>query len=117
MEEGSTIKEFYEGIGDYGDVCERFGHEKLIQKCIHIFADDPNYTELEEGLAKGDIEKAFRAVHTLKGVALNLAFIPLYETASEMTEKLRAKDLTGAKELEPKLTERYQKIISRIPMP
>lgn len=39
---------------------------------------------------EGDYESAFRAAHTLKGVALNLGLGRLAKSSSELTEALRA---------------------------
>ena len=40
----------------------------------------------------GDTPTAFRAVHTLKGVALNLGLGSLAHASSQMTEALRGQD-------------------------
>ncbi|MDE6402089.1 MAG: Hpt domain-containing protein, partial [Clostridiales bacterium] len=38
-----------------------------------------------------NMEEAFRAAHTLKGVGLNLSLTKLHKSASAMTEALRGK--------------------------
>ena len=55
---------------------------------------DPCFSDLKTALSRRDTEAAFRAAHTLKGVAQNLGFSDLQRTASELTEALR-----GAKPL------------------
>ena len=46
-------------------------------------------TQLRTRLAAADWETAFRAAHTLKGVAQNLGFDSLYRAAADLTEHLR----------------------------
>ena len=42
--------------------------------------------------AAGDVPTAFRAVHTLKGIALNLGLTGLAAACGTMTEALRSRD-------------------------
>lgn len=51
---------------------------------------DTSYSNLCAALNEGDYESAFRAAHTLKGVALNLGLGRLAKSSSELTEALRA---------------------------
>lgn len=82
-----TIKECYEQIGaDYEDVRSRLRSDLLIRKFFLKFPDDKSFGQLKEALKSGDREGAFRGVHTLKGVAQNLGFVPLYEAADRLTE-------------------------------
>ena len=46
----------------------------------------------------GDGETAFRAAHTLKGIALNLGFDSLYKADFDLTEKLRGRSTDGCEE-------------------
>ena len=85
-----TIKECYEQIGaDYEDVHSRLRSDLLIRKFFLKFPDDKSFGQLKEALESGDREGAFRGAHTLKGVAQNLGFVPLYEAAHRLTEDLR----------------------------
>ena len=61
------------------------------------FLDDNSYANLKEAIAAGNVEEAFRAAHTLKGVCLNLGFDNLYKASSAITEIFRAGELAGAK--------------------
>ena len=86
-----TIKEFYDVTGsDYNDAIKRFMDERRLEKFVKMFLDDPSYRDLETCLAQSDLEEAFHAVHTLKGVCLNLSFSRFYESASAVTETLRS---------------------------
>ena len=75
-----TLKEFYEQIdSDYKDVIKRLCDEDMIKKFVFKFPEDPSFNDLKDGLKKNDAEKAFCAIHTLKGVCSNLGFERLYE--------------------------------------
>jgi HPt (histidine-containing phosphotransfer) domain-containing protein len=60
---------------------------KLIGKVI----EDKNFKTLEDAVAAKDLDTAFEAAHSLKGVLGNLALTPVYEPVFEITELLRAK--------------------------
>ncbi len=53
--------------------------------------EDKNFALLEKALAEKDLEVAFEAAHSLKGVLGNLALTPIYTPVYELTELLRAK--------------------------
>ena len=85
-----TIKECYEQAGaDYEDVRSRLRSDILIRKFFLKFPEDRSFEQLREALEKNDHQEAFRGAHTLKGVALNLGFTPLYEASHRLTEDLR----------------------------
>lgn len=68
------------------------GKEAMYEKyLIKFFQEDPNYEKLLTSLEIQDYAEAFRCVHTLKGVSINLGLIPLYQVLSELTEELRGK--------------------------
>lgn len=103
-----NIRECYDTIGaDFEDVLGRLGSEKLIERFALKFIDDGSYNDLTEALAEKDAEKAFRAAHTLKGVCLNLGLKNLYTVSSDLTEKLRGRELDGYEELFEKVKEQY----------
>ncbi|MDD6903197.1 MAG: Hpt domain-containing protein, partial [Eubacteriales bacterium] len=58
----------------------------------------------------GDEEAAFRAAHTLKGVAKNLGFSDLGESASVLTEVLRNRTFDGASPLFEKVKSDYARL-------
>ena len=107
------LKEFYREIGSsYADVTARLGNEEFVRYFVLLFKDDKSFEALKESLKKGLAEDAFRAAHTLKGVAANLGFSALYENAAEITEALRGGDLNAAAALFPALEEKYSKVIA-----
>lgn len=85
-----TLKEFYEALGEnYAEVFGRFGDESFLKRFVIKFLDDPSFFDLKTALGNRDIEAAFRAAHTLKGICLNLGFHALYKESAAVTEKLR----------------------------
>lgn len=85
-----TLEECYTRLkGDYAEAKNRLMNDKLIERFILKFPSDPSMDALKEMIAAGDNPAAFRAVHTLKGVAANLAFTQLFRDASNLTEQLR----------------------------
>lgn len=78
--------------GDYNDILHRFMNENMVRKFVLKFPQDNNMALFEESWAKKDYKTAFRAMHTLKGVAVNLGFTALYNVSSALTEKLRSQE-------------------------
>lgn len=78
-------------------------HRESIEK------KDNSYDTFVQALEEGDAEEAFRAIHTLKGVCLNLSFDALYGISSEIIEDLREGNLEKGKEALEELTACYQK--------
>ncbi len=103
-----NIKECYEKMGaDYEEVRRRFPSDAFIQRFALKFAGDPSFPDLEKFLAEGNVQEAFRAAHTLKGVTQNLAFAQLTPLAVEITEILRAGSMEGTAPLMAELKEKY----------
>ena len=87
-----TISECYRLLGgDYTEATKRLMNDKIIGKLILKFLSDPSFGELEKAMEGNDAPGAFRASHTLKGVAGNLSFSDLFASSSELTEALRGK--------------------------
>jgi len=64
-----TLQECYAAIGgDYEEVLGRLRSERLIQKFVLKFLNDPSYSLLVETMAARQYDEAFRAAHTIKGV-------------------------------------------------
>lgn len=77
------------------------------------------YAALKDAMAAGNALEAFRGAHTLKGVAQNLGFGPLYKAAAQVTEVLRPSenssgDMEKATELMPAVDEEYARTIAAI---
>ena len=91
------LKEVYEKLGgDYDDVVRRLMGEKLVRKFLLKFLDDKSYADLERTLSEGDYKEAFRAAHTLKGVAANMGLVlPKEGFLSALPEPVTDKPLSG----------------------
>lgn len=91
-----TLQEFYTRIGgNYDDTLRRIPSEALVRKFVLKYPNDPSFGQLKDALAAQDWETAFRASHTLKGVAQNLGMEHLYQVSSALCEAVRgSKPLT-----------------------
>ena len=99
-----TIEQCYREMGgNYAEVCGRLPSQQLVEKFARKFLDDQTYADLTAAMASCDHDVAFRAAHTLKGVAANLSFTRLRESASALTELLRAPADTIPPEAAPML--------------
>lgn len=65
------------------------GKKDLYLKLVNMGLADTKFEELGTALQSNDLTQAFKICHALKGVIGNLALTPLYESLSQMTEKLR----------------------------
>ena len=85
-----TLSEFYHAIGgNLEEVLSRIPSEKLIVKYILKYPSVPDFKTLSDAFQAKDRESAFRASHTLKGLALNLGFKDLSQALCALTEILR----------------------------
>ena len=85
-----TLQECYATLcGNYEEAKARLMNDSLIDRFIRRFPADPSMQLLRDKLQEGNLPEAFRAVHTLKGVAANLAFTRLQQDASALTELMR----------------------------
>lgn len=74
-----TLEAFYAKIGgNSADVLRRLPSEAMVRKFIGKYPADTSWGSLESAINSQDWEAAFRAAHTLKGVAQNLGFQKLY---------------------------------------
>lgn len=97
-----TLEECYEKLcGDYQDVIARLRSERLIQKFVLKFLDDPSYSLLLSSLGEKNFAEAFRAAHTIKGMCQNLGFTRLGNSGAKLTEALRG----GNPDFDPALLE------------
>ena len=112
---GMTIEECYVKMGaNYQDVIKRLPSAKMIEKFALKFKDDTSFQELETALNEKQVELAFRAAHTLKGVCMNLGFDHLYKPSFEITESLRAGNLELGLQQFGAVKEQYTKTIDAL---
>ncbi len=85
-----TLQACYAAMGgNYQEVLGRLRSDRLIQKFVLKFLDDGSFDLLCRSLETGNLEEAFRAAHTIKGMCQNLSFTALERSSSELTEALR----------------------------
>lgn len=112
-EDGKSL-EGLSGI-DYAEAMERFaGNESLYQRLAIKFLDDPHYEALKRALDKSDTEQAHQEARSLKGIAGNLSFSPLYQIASLISDALRAGDTQTALDHSAELDEAYTAVIASL---
>lgn len=110
-----TIREGYELFGgNYGEVLSRLQKEERIAKYVNKFLNDTSFETLKNALASNDMETAFRAAHTLKGICQNLSFTRLYESSNALTEELRSLQVKDVSEYVSRVEEDYNKVTSVI---
>ena len=81
------LNEFYMAVdGNYEDAMERLQNEMFVGKFLRMLPRDGSM------MADGRANDAFRAAHTLKGIALNLSLTKLAAACSQLTEALRGAD-------------------------
>lgn len=118
MQKGITsmnINECYQAMGaDYEEVFGRLRNERLITKFVLKFPGDPSFSQLQSTLEEKNVEEAFRAAHTLKDVAQNLGFTPLYEATATLTEVLRAGNLPEDDNMMNAVAKEYERTVAAI---
>lgn len=112
-----ALEEFYESIaGDLNEVRGFLPNDESIMKFLKMFFDEPVYGELCTSLDADDMATAFRAAHTMKGLAVGMGFTGLYDASSQLTEALRPNDagLPAAPESVPELFDHVKQEYSAI---
>ncbi len=112
-----TVQEVYKQInGDYENVISRLATEERVEKYLRRFLETTDFADLKEAVTRDDWEKAFLAVHTLKGMALNLGFSNLAKYSSDLTEELRGglKSESAARNYYSKVSEEYKHTVDAI---
>ncbi|CVH75658.1 Hpt domain protein [Coriobacteriaceae bacterium CHKCI002] len=100
-----------EGGIDHREAMERFcGNEALYERLALKFLDDPHFAELEQALSDKDAQAAYRAAHSLKGVAGNLSLRRLYDQTCRLCDALRASDLDAAERILPDARAAYSAV-------
>ena len=110
-----TLQECYAAMGgDYAGVTSRLPTERMVQKFVLKFLNDGSYDLLVRSMEAEDYAEAFRAAHTIKGVAQNLSFTALYQSASALSEALRGGFTPEAPALAARLDADYAKTVAAI---
>ena len=75
------------------------GNESFYLRLVETVKTEQGFDVLESAIGANDLEAAFEAAHSLKGVLGNLSLTPLYEPVQEITELLRSKTQMDYSEL------------------
>ncbi len=85
-----NLEQCYEMFGgNYQEVKRRLMKDERIERFLRLFPADGSFELLEKAMAEEDWANAFRAAHTLKGLAMNLSLDRLSQSAVTLTELLR----------------------------
>lgn len=79
---------------------------KLVEKSL----GDNSFDKLVEAIDSNDLEGAFEAAHSLKGVTGNLALTPIYDPVVEITELLRSRTDMDYSELKSRILEKRDEL-------
>lgn len=88
-----TFKEVFEEYGgDYTATMARFmNNETMYMKFLNMLFKDDNLDKLSEAIKNNDLNSAFEAAHTLKGVVANMGLTPMYDAVNTIVEPLRVR--------------------------
>ena len=92
-----NFKEIFAAYGvDYDATLRRFaGNMALYLRVLGMLPNDKSLEKLGAAIGSGDLDSAFEAAHTLKGVAGNLGLTSLFEAVRVIVEPLRAREERG----------------------
>lgn len=104
-------KLYQETGGDMAGAVRRLGSIAAVERFLRMFAGDDTFAMLQAAMSAGDVQRAFRAAHTLKGLAANLGLV---QAASALTEALRGSDMQRASALYPETAAAYRQACTAI---
>lgn len=106
-----NVEQCYRAFGgDYNGTAMRLVKTELLTRLLRLFEEDTSLEDIDNAIAAGDVESAFRAAHTLKGVALNLGFTELAASSSALTEYFRSGALDGCGKLRDTAARDYNRV-------
>ena len=98
---------------DLDRVMKRFlGKEDMYLKFLKRFLEDESFSNMERYLEQNNVEEAFKAAHTLKGVVTNLGLESIMCSVLPITEKLRAGSLEEGKNMMEQLKKEYEMVVN-----
>ncbi len=100
---------------NYQEGLHRFANnDRLYEKYLLKFIDDPNFEKAKAALEAEDYEEIKNTVHALKGVSGNLSMIPLFGLCSEIVESIRGGKPENVAGLFEKMVPEYEKMCKAI---
>ena len=111
-----NIQEFYDSIDEnYENVSSRMmGNQKLVEKFVRKFLEDPTYKQIKESVEKMDYDEILRATHTMKGIASNLEFTQLQQKSAKAVDMIRAGQREEVLPVIGEIEKEYQKVVDAI---
>ena len=110
-----TIEQCYQQFGgDYAGVSSRLRRPETLKRLLLLFLQDTNMDDFLKAKAENRESDAFRAVHTLKGLALNMGFTALAKESSDLTELFRNGIMEGREPLTARTREEYKKVVDAL---
>lgn len=95
-----VLEELQAAGNDVPGALERFmGSEAMYLKFLGKLRQDETFSQLLAALEAGDVQAAFAASHTLKGLYGNLGLTELVALNTPVVESLRAGELPGEQEV------------------
>lgn len=93
-------------------VMSRFmGNEMMYINFLKRFTEDKSFEKMQNSFRQGDLEEAFKAAHTLKGLIANLGLDGIMEAVNPITEILRVGSDEGIKELMEQAGKEYNMVL------
>lgn len=86
----------------------------LYETMLNRFLADNHFNELQSAVDGLDVEGAFAAAHSLKGVSGNLSFVKLHSSLLPLVEELRGGSLEHAQEYMKPVIEAYNEVVAAI---
>ena len=105
-------------VSEFLPVAEKF-HREFVSKqkgyiSHKLLVSGDKWYDLVTWESMEDTENAFKAIHTLKGVAGNLGMSVIHDDVCALTEILRVGSLDGAKEKYVRIKIKYDELIEII---
>lgn len=110
-----TLQELYLKInGNFAEAQSRLMKDSFVEKFALMYLSDDSFSNLQSSVDAGNIADSFRAAHTLKGVAANLAFTELQQAASNLTEQLRPQTAPADMEMFTIVKTAHEKVVAAL---
>lgn len=95
-----TVAEVYDSLGEsYEEIHSRLEDDEWIAKYLKQFVQGNYKKKMNTVLTEGDWIEGYKAVHNIKGLALNLGLTGLAKKSVELGEELKngvpVRDITG----------------------
>lgn len=85
-------------------------NEEFYLRYLVQIPNNENYDSFLKHIESGDCTLAERAIHSMKGMALNLGLLPVSDIAVDIISDLRAGELESAKSKIPEFAQVYSDI-------